>query len=581
MLGKAKEELDKVDTCMNHTRDLRERFEDDFEKSRNEKFDIPKEEGKWDSYTTNRPSTDTRKLTNILASSRLKLWIPLTDEDEKKRKNLSKTERFPYGAIALRDSIYQTIPSALCLQESMSWFAPVRGWVALLCYLYEEDDGKNGKVTPHIPVWDILNTYWIEGSSGLLWAAYKRYATADEVKDQYGEDLKPDSKGRVELYNVWDGDQFGTIGEKEWVGKKGQPTDHNCGHLPVLILPAGATPLIQSGRHSNTIKDVGESCLVNNRNLYDTESRMGSYLLTLAGRAAKTPLKHKWDSTKGGTAPELDSSPFEKGTVVPVDVGMGEDVEPTVPPQLTREFFAFFEYLQSRLSVGGQTPIAFGEINQALPAAGINLLRHASLDNIKPFQQVMERAYAWLGHELVSQYKSGSWSGGGKMKIQGIDGSNRLFKVDVKPDDIDDSWNFNAKLIADLPQDMMANIGMAVQATQADLLSLQTSRDRFDLSDDPDQEQGIIDRERAFRIAAIQLRKTAAALMEDGDEEGAQIIIDEIERMRGETEQRRPGVASQPGMPSPVRPSADTTAVVPEPPGVSKFKKFMSRFGGG
>ena len=86
-----------------------------------------------------------------------------------------------------------------------------------------------------------------------------------------------------------------------------------------------------------------------------------------------------------------------------------------------------------------------------------------------------------------------------------------------------------------------------------------------------------MDRERAYQVAAISLRKTAASLLEDGDVEGARFIIDEIEMMRN---QQRPGVASQPGIPSLVRPSADTTAVVPTPPEARGLRKFLSRTGG-
>jgi len=570
MLSEAKDELTKFEECMTRTDDLRIRFEGDFDKLRNESFNIPKKEGSWESFTTNRPSSDAYKVINTLASARLKLWIPLTDEDERKRKNLSKTERFPYGAIALRDSLMGNIPEALPLQAELSWHAPMRGWIGLLCYLYEEDDGKNGTTRPHIAVWDILNSAWISGSNGLLWAGYKRFASKEDIKAQYKEDVKSDSKGRVEVYDIWDTEQEGVITEGEYLEKK----EHGCDHVPVLILPGGSTPFIQSGDHEDTIKNVGESIYVNNRHMFDIESRIGSYFLTMTGRAAKTPLYFLYDSTKGGLPPDMEGNPFEKGAVVPIDVGRGQKIEQGITSEMTRDTYAFWEYLQGRLGIGGMTPVSFGEINQALPAAGINMLRHASMDSIKPPQKLMERTYVWLAHELVSQYKNGDFE---KMEIQGMDGSNRRFKMDVKPSDIDDSWNFEASLIADFPQDEMANMGMAVQAVESELMSRQTARDKYGLVDDTDQEQQILDREKAFRVAAVQLRKIARALAEDGDFEGAQYILDEIETMQ----MQKKGVASQPGMPSPVRPSADTSAAVPQPPEAGGIRKFFNRFGVG
>jgi len=153
--------------------------------------------------------------------------------------------------------------------------------------------------------------------------------------------------------------------------------------------------------------------------------------------------------------------------------------------------------------------------------------------------------------------------------------------VKVKPKDIDDSWNFEAKLITDFPQDEMANVGMAVQLKAAGLLSDQTIRDKTLNVDDVDLEQRIIDREKAYQFAFINERRIAAALVIDGNMEDAKAIIDEIEqRRRIDMEGREaPGVASQPGIPSPVRPSADTTAVTPQPPQASGLRKFLSRFG--
>jgi len=551
MLGSAADEMAKVEVAKARTTQLRERFEDDYAFVRNERYTIPKKEGDWESFTTNRPSTDAGKTINTLSSARLLMKILLADENEKQRKNLSKTEQFPYGVIALRDSLFTGIPEALSIQPSLAWHAVVRGWVGLLVYLFEEDDGKNGKVVPHIPVLDILNTYWVTGSNGLLWLCSKRFASQDDVKDQYNEEVAVDSQGRVELYTVWDRDEFGTIAstEREFLRKE----KHGLKHIPALILPVGSHPFIQSGKFEDTMKDVGMSFASNNRNLYDTESRIGSYLQTMVGEAARAPLGLEYDSTMGGAPIDLEGS-RQKGSTVPIDVGKGQRISTIVTQEMTRTGFAFFDYVQGLLSKGGHTPVAFGQINQALPAAGINLLTRASLDNIKPPQRAMEDAFAWLAQECVSQYKSGDFP---KMEIQGMDGSSRRFKVDVKPKDIDDGWNFEAKLLPEMPQDDVANVGMAVQTTQAGILSKETARDKWNLVDDTDLEQRKLDREKAYEVAAITMRRVAAALQEDGDTEGAQFILDAIETQGGRAEK---GVASQPGSVQPQRPSSITAA---------------------
>jgi len=576
MLGEAKDNITKINVQKGHTKDLRDRFEKDFGYFRGEKFTIPKLEGEWESFTSNRATREANKIINTLAASWLKLSIPLSKETETQRKDLSATERFPYGAIALRDSLITGIPEALPLQAAMSWHSPVRGWLVLLCYLHEMEDGKNGKIRPHIAVWDILNTGWISGEYGLLWTSTMRYASPEDVKDRYKEDLKPDYNGRVTLHDVWDKDEHGVIGEGNWVLN---PEEHGLKHVPVLILPGGSTPFIQSEKYTDTIKNVGESWAVNNRNLYDTENEMGSYMKTLSGRVAKTPLAHEWDSTKtqGARFPALENSPFVKGSEVPLDVGKGEKMYPLTPPELTPGVFSFFNYLVESLDLGGQSPLP----PTAGPAAGLNIKRHEAEEKMRVARQLMERGYQWLGHELVSQFKNGGFTEG--MEIQGIDGRNQVFKMEVKPEDIDDSWQFKAELISNFPQDQQINTGMAVQLHESELLSDETIRDKYLYVEDTDLEQQKLDREQAYKMHFINARHLAAVLADKGDTEGAQFILADIEKMKMEMmAQPQPGVAPQAGVPSPVRPSADTTAVAPPPPTPksSALNRFRSRFGG-
>lgn len=563
----AAKEIAKFNTCKSETQSLRDRFESDFGRFRNEAFAMPAVEGKWDSFTSNRPSTTADKIINTLAASRLRLWIPLTDENKKQRKHLSKTEQFVYGVINLRDSIYVSIPGVPPLHEAMSWFAPVRGWVVLSAYLYEE----NGKVIPHIMPLDILNTYWIPGSRGLLWACHQRYAHASEIKEEYEEDVKPDVQGRVLVYDVWDKDEEGVITGEKYLRKR----EHHAGHVPILILPGGATPLIQSAQYSDTIKDIGESWALNNRLLYDAESRMGSYLMTFAGKAAKNPMVHEFDSSKtGGKEPEFQGDLLGKGSVVGVDKGLGEALVPMIPTQLTRDAFAFFDFLKASLDTGDRAPVAYSQLYQPQAAAGMNLLRKLSELNLIPPKRLMERTYVWLAHELVSQYKSGGFK---KMEVQGMDGSNRRFKFEVKPNEIDDSWQFEAQLLTDFPIDEMANVGMSVQLHETKLAPDQWIRDKLLHMEDVDLIEEISDREAAENIVKIKLRRIAKALVQDGDEEGAMFILEEIERTKQE---KKPGVASQPGVSSAVSPTADVSAAQPQPPQASAFRRFLSRFGG-
>jgi len=185
--------------------------------------------------------------------------------------------------------------------------------------------------------------------------------------------------------------------------------------------------------------------------------------------------------------------------------------------------------------------------------------------------KTIQQGYEWLAHEIVSQYKSGDFS---KMEVSGVDGQNRRFKATIDPDKIKDDWKFECKLFVDLPQDEQANVGMAVQTTEAELLSKNEARDRYHLSRDPDLTQDKIDREKAEGITGFMLRKIESLLREDGDEEGAEIIRSYIENQMAQENQK--GVASQPGGTRSVRPSGSTSATVPD---ASKVTDYLRRYG--
>lgn len=584
-LGTPEEELAKVTNCESHTSELRERFEDDFEDSRLEDFSMPKAEGKFENFTNNYASTDALSIIDTLASGEMRIWIPQDDSyTEDERGNISNTERFVYGCLSLNDSIKMTIPEVLPLQESTAWSATVRGWICRRVFLYKDDDGK---VIPDIAFWDILNTRWISGDNGLIWACYKRYATPEELEKSYNKKFTPDKNGRVVVHDVFDSDQEGVIVSKDWVKKE----DHKIGHVPVLILPMGSTPFVQSGRHNDTMKNVGESWNVNNRYMNKLKSRIDSYFLTMVGQVVKTPLQLEYDSTKGGKAVEFEGgSPYEKGAVANVDVGKGQSIKTMVKPEMTRDVFTFAQEVGDQLRNGSRAPISSSMINRGMPAAGMSMVNHVSMKNMRSFIKGMERTEKWTAHELVSQYKSGDF---GAMELRGvvlkgIEGSNRQFRIKVTPDQIDDSWDFLTELMVNLPQDDMANMGMAVQGVESKIWSLQTAREVTKKVKDTDLEQQRVDEEMVYSLPQLKLRKLAARMMESdpitgqpNDPEGAMYIMMAIDEMTAQAEPK--GVASQPGARTPVRPSgtviaAQNQAPTPKAP-PSAMRRFLSRVG--
>jgi hypothetical protein len=559
MLKEPAKVLDMITNCAKQTEALRKRFEDHYDLARLQPFEMGNDTGNWVSHTTNRAAYDLTNIQDMLANAKVNLGIPIDNENEQDRDTIATTERMVWGAIHLSDSVATAVPEGNSFHDGHASFMPMRGFGVSFCHIYQDDDG-NFKVNAE--AWDANNTYWISGTEELIFVAYRRYESADGLNEEYNLELAGDDKGLVTVYKVIDRDQMGELvvggGSTSNPEKKPdwlvEPFDHNLGHIPVYIRPNGNRPLVVSDRHDDTIKDFGVSWASDNDKTYNLESRLLTYFLTAAERDSKEPIFITYDSNMDTTTPEIEGNPQKAGSVVFLDKAKGQDILTRPTKETARDTMIILQEVQRQLDAGSKSPVSYNEANKSgTPAAGLNLLAHISMTNIRSFMKNIQQHYEWLAHELVSQFKSGDFN---EITLKGVDGQERRFEITVKPDDIDDSWEFQCVLMADLPTDEVANVGMAVQTTQGRLLSRRSAMDKYHLSDDPDTEMTLIDQEQIESIAALMARKLEKDLREKGDIEAADMIREFIEM---QAEQRQQGVASQPGQRRGAMPSGTTT----------------------
>lgn len=507
MLNKSTaEQLEIMTQIKSNTQDLRDRFEDDYSLFRLDKFQIPSVEGVWESFTTNGPAVLGDSVVNALSEARLKLWIPIGADDKAQRSTLSLTEQLANGAIWMANRDITAIPEGIDIQSELSFHASKRGVTALRCFLREDDDGR---LIADIAVWDPLNTFWISGSKGFLWVMYKRYGSKKQLEDEYEGDLgEADEHGRVAVYNVLDRDEEGVFSGTEWITKE----KHGLKYIPVFIRPSGSTPIIQSDRYTDTIKDWGESVISRNRNLYPIESRLLSYGLTRAGKAAKMPKVILYDSRMGPVPPEFDKDPDVKGRVIFLDIAKGQDMKEFVPQPSNADILQMQAFTSGQISLGGVPPIALGHSDRTQTASATSQLMEAARQTAKPFKKNVESCFEWLAEEIVRQYKNGDFK---ETQIEGYDQKGKKFKVDVSPDKIDDNWHFEAELKLNMLRDEIGMMGLASESIKSGILSKQTARDKFTDIDDTDQEQEIINREQAEEITNVKLWDLLGALIDD------------------------------------------------------------------
>jgi hypothetical protein len=504
-LQEASEELKKLETAQQLKYNLDTRMDTEFAIYRGdaEQYDIPKSEGEWERVITNRALVESNRVMDDLSYAARKLWIPVADEDHRDRAALSATEKTAIGLIYLADQINGDAPMSADIQSLLVAYRMLRGWSAVRFVLREED----GKLIPDIAVWDPRNVYWNEGKKRIAWCANVRYSTKSQVESEYkGWNGKADDNGLVTVYDVWDCSdgkaEEGVIIDGEYVKtpQKVKVGSYTLGYIPIRIKAGKALSLIapyNSNTTNQNIEYVGQSYISNNKNLFSLESRLLSYQMTRAGELAKAPLIVEWDSTKEALPPAFEKDPSVKGRVVYLDISKGQRVAEKLTPPSGQEIMEIYNSVLGLLGIGGMNAVAFGRINQTLPAQGIDILSHAALANEMPYKKGVEEDFEWLAGEVVRQYKNGDF---GDYEFEGYDKSNNSFYAKVKPKDINENWHFACQLVPDLLRDKIQMINAAAMAIKSGILSKSTAREDFQIVLDPDAEEKKVDREEAKAI---------------------------------------------------------------------------------
>jgi len=589
----AAEEVSKQEKIGRYTSDLRERMDLDYGLFTLEDslYFIPVSEGKWDNVKTNRASSEGHKMIDYLSYARRMLWIPHTDETETGRKRLEATERLGVGCLYLADQLNQDLPFYIDIQSLLAFYRILRGMSAGRYILREDED----KLIPDIAIWDARNTYWMEGKKRLTWACYVRYASEDEVKDEYkgwnGKAAETNDTsnmaGYVKIHDLWgfpeegklkDICHEGVIINSDWVK---EPESTGLDYLPVRINAGRSTPLIMDGTLSNTTKNVAESYLVNNRDMLPIESRLLTYKVHRAGQEAKAPRPVMYDGAKSNNEPPAwDDKVYSKGSFIPVDTSKGEEIGEPLIPKSEGHIDSSLAVWMGLENTGGLPPIAHGAGPTPDTAQGTDIVFKAAMDALMPFKLGMEKDIIWYAEESVRQFKNGDFD---QHEIEGYDKGNNRFKVKVRPEEIDESWHFKCVLIPDELREKAIKMGIADQAVKGGFMSVESASDQFQIVENPTLEQEKIDRERAkqimpelamFEMSEAKLEDLGIVKSDDKKRQKAKAIIEnmiirmKISQMLQQTMGQgmgegmgQGGGQNVEGIPRPMPPSAETAGM--------------------
>ena len=519
--------------------ELRERWDTDYGLWRNEDYKGDLHEGEMEYYTSCLISSMGNKCINSLSNSDKKIWIPITDESEKERTVVAKTERFCHGGLRLAE---KNLTSAVepGILDSMAWHACNRGYVIPKLLLRVD---KEGTVIFDFDIKDAYDTYWGIGSDRKMqWICFERWGSYAQLKEEYGDkeefgavSVSSKSKKSISVLAFCTKDaEYTVIGDSII-----NTYQHKLGHIPAGVFLTTATPTVHSEKYDDTLKDKGESVYANVRKVAVVISRVMSYYLEAVAMSVQTPLVAL---VKGGKL-QVDKNPRELGDIWVLDADKVVDVRELIKPEMTQSAMALFQMMMREFSIGGISPVAYGYVDSAYPVGTTNILTHEATTIMKPALHAMQDALSWVCNEMIWQYKR--LKDVGDLYIQGVDNKRDKFSVKIKADDIQDETEVEVELVPDVAMDEMQNAQIASQLVGSGIISKLLARDRYAKIDDPEGEEERINYETVSANPEYQLRKALIKAKEDKDQEAMQVISDMLAQL---TEQKM--AARQAQMPS-------------------------------
>jgi hypothetical protein len=480
-------------------------------------------------YTSNEPRTYGDKVVSIAANARVIIRVRGGKiEPRPKRDLMNDKERFITGALASADDRLHDLlqPS---LQDQLSWFAPIRGWVAVRALLRKR---KDKSTFVDIQPLDPRNTFWAIGKDGTEWVCTKTMRTARDIKSIYGMTVEGgdggDEDNGLAVYDFVDAEHHQVVTEEIVLEKA---TRHGSPRVPVWIGVVGAAPQITSnGTGGGTSADYGESIFAADRTVYAHHNFIMSVVLELMSRA-RSP-GYVLESPEGNKS--LDQDPYKSGS----EVSLAKDREALKPLQqieTTKDAAAFAALVQGEMQRGSLPHSVYGELAFQLSGFAINSLRQGVASIINPTIKTMSAAYLGVANLLTDQYITGQFKA---MEVSGFERNREYFSKEITPDQVKEAGGrIIIEVLPELPQDepakwQMAQLARAGGQTGVPLMADRTISEDILNRQDPDADATAVFEQMArTSVPMAQAFEMFKAAIEMEDEQLTGIWFGELERI--------------------------------------------------
>ncbi len=504
--------------------DLRTRMEDDFDIYKLTEY--PAKAG-YESYTSTAPKNFFDKILDGINRAALTINIR-TDEgaQEDERDSANQGELFLIGALNDIDRRAR-FRREKALRRNIAFMACLRGWVALRCLVYVPEGEKN--TVFDVLSWDPMHVTWEDGPGGLVWAAYQRKATKSQIHAEYGYIIE----GQDALVtDFWTREKNCILVNNEFIK---EPMEHMIGHVPVFIGNVGDMPDIQQKdftgqtlRSNNTLEYQGESVWSTARDIIEPRNKYISQLMDTAKRSVAGSLVHK---SKAGDK-KIKGDPYASFQEIVIEEG--EEIYPLELPSAPPETAAILgaidhDWQQSTLPY----PLAYGGTQAAESGRALAIRIEATRSAYSPRTHLLRESYQWLCEEVLGQFANPKRKNKA-VELHGESNEMSFFQVTKKPTDIKEDWIVDVIVEPRLPRDEAEEINMSIAATRSGgsgeqpLMAISSARRDILKLKNPDLEEQRVLAEMGKALPPIMNRRIAAAMASEGDEEGAEILMNWI-----------------------------------------------------
>jgi len=483
-------------------------------------------------FTSNEPRTFFNKTASLLASTILTVRAEDNEPNEEKRRVDNSKERFAQGLLRAADErLRETLQPRLKAQ--LSWFTMLRGSYAVRALLVKRKGDKGNETFVDVLPWDPYHVFWQMGPNGLEWVCYVIKKTPSEIKAQYNVVVEPDAANTssegpddgIITYDFYDTETNKVFTDQMKMLKPS--TKHGSPRVPVAIGFVGSNPPIQTDAATEATVDRGDSIYQSDRETYAELN----YALSVMAEFVRRSLKQPVVITSKDGSKTLAENPYLAGTSI--SLAEGDKVEVLDMMTMAQETGAYLGLITGQIQRGALPYSAFGELQFQLSGFAINSLRQGMATVTEPPREAMVDAYTQIINLLTDQYLTDQFD---EITLSGKDRNRQYFKEAFPVDKIKQGGDYMIDLVANLPQDDLAAMQMAIQGRTPNAAGVPLLSDRYlretqlglqdsDLLDDQVQEQ--IANQSTSLSAALNMMDAAVRA---GDQQLAQVWLGEAQQ---------------------------------------------------